>query len=384
MFWASLSLCIVGAVIATPVSETKVESIEIKDDKSKTFEVEEAGANRQEKLFSVFQIVRFNNEECEGSDGNKGTCYTAAECSAKSGGTAKGSCAQGFGVCCVIALNPCQGTTNAVTSTLTFDVANKPSECTTDNTDTSSSTKRRSSYRRKGRGSGPGEYDYLIQKANSAIVQLRLDFIKVELALPDMGACTNDSIIIEHADKATELTLPMELCGILTDQHMYLGFREEDEIDVRFLLGDEVAQNWQVLVRQLEETDDLYAPRGCLQYYFTSTGSTAATSGNIHSFNNNGGQGEMLNDQRYTICIEQNNDYCDMELMSTDFDLSGSNGNCADSIAFGTTCMCGSTFGTNSMLTWNYTGSYHIDVFSDAMNTAMNSGFNINWSLLTC
>jgi len=368
MFWATVSLFIVGAV-ASPVDEKSKPS-------AKTFEVEEAGANRDEKLFSVFQIVKFNNEECTGSSGDTGTCYTAAECSALSGGAAQGSCASGFGVCCVTTLDPCDGTTSAVNFILNFDVANKPADCTSDNTDTSSASGR-SSYRQS---RTTIEYDYLIQKQSSSIVQLRFDFEKVELQGPTNGECTNDTITIEHADKGTMKYMPTNLCGTITGSHLYADFREEDEIDVRIRLSSEIAQNWRIRVRQLEESDDYYAPRGCLQYHRTDTTQT----GTIMSFNNDAGNGELLNNPAYTICLQHNTAYCDAELTATDFDLSGNNGNCLDTIAFGTRCLCGSSFGNMNMLTWNYTGSYHVDVMTDDDNSAMVSGFNIGYMLLSC
>ena len=50
-------------------------------------------------VFSVFEIVRFNNDACTGDDGKMGVCYTAAQCTSM-GGSATGNCAMGFGVCC--------------------------------------------------------------------------------------------------------------------------------------------------------------------------------------------------------------------------------------------------------------------------------------------
>ena len=50
-------------------------------------------------VLSLFTIVRFANTFCFGNNGFNGTCYTSVECSAL-GGTAAGSCAAGFGVCC--------------------------------------------------------------------------------------------------------------------------------------------------------------------------------------------------------------------------------------------------------------------------------------------
>ena len=41
------------------------------------------------------------NEACDaGSSSRNGTCYTAAECSAL-GGSSSGTCASGYGVCCI-------------------------------------------------------------------------------------------------------------------------------------------------------------------------------------------------------------------------------------------------------------------------------------------
>ena len=51
-------------------------------------------------VFSIFQIVKFNNDHCTAIDGSIGTCYTASECTTK-GGEERGNCASGFGVCCV-------------------------------------------------------------------------------------------------------------------------------------------------------------------------------------------------------------------------------------------------------------------------------------------
>ena len=51
--------------------------------------------------FELISIFRFPNDMCEVSGGTKnGTCYTAEECSDK-GGKSDGSCADGYGVCCV-------------------------------------------------------------------------------------------------------------------------------------------------------------------------------------------------------------------------------------------------------------------------------------------
>jgi hypothetical protein len=47
-----------------------------------------------------YNIFLFQNDMCVGSSSRNGTCYTESECEDK-GGTAAGSCADGFGVCCI-------------------------------------------------------------------------------------------------------------------------------------------------------------------------------------------------------------------------------------------------------------------------------------------
>ena len=77
----------------------------------------EAGAEsdpRIRKGMSIFNVVRFLNDPCKGSGSLNGTCYTASECTSL-GGSASGSCASSFGVCCVFSLS-CGGRTSANTS----------------------------------------------------------------------------------------------------------------------------------------------------------------------------------------------------------------------------------------------------------------------------
>ena len=69
---------------------------------------------REDKQFSIFNVIKFPNSNCEGSGSLNGTCYTATECTSL-GGTTSGSCASGFGVCCVFSLS-CGGSTSANTS----------------------------------------------------------------------------------------------------------------------------------------------------------------------------------------------------------------------------------------------------------------------------
>lgn len=59
--------------------------------------------------------LRFPNKGCAGDSAKNGTCYTAEECAEK-GGTASGSCAMGYGVCCI-----CKNTYSAFVYTVQAD-----------------------------------------------------------------------------------------------------------------------------------------------------------------------------------------------------------------------------------------------------------------------
>ena len=51
-------------------------------------------------VLNLFQIVKFPNGPCNATSTTQGVCYTSDECNSK-GGVNSGTCANGFGVCCV-------------------------------------------------------------------------------------------------------------------------------------------------------------------------------------------------------------------------------------------------------------------------------------------
>ena len=57
---------------------------------------------------SIFQIVNFPNSECASEAGDAGVCMTSGECLSRSG-LVSGSCAQGFGACCLVYSDQCGG-----------------------------------------------------------------------------------------------------------------------------------------------------------------------------------------------------------------------------------------------------------------------------------
>ena len=91
----------------------------------------EASEDRTNRTLSIFNVIKFPNYVCASTSNLNGTCYTASECSSL-GGSASGSCASSFGVCCVFSLS-CGGRTSANTSYATigtFSTSSDTDPCT--------------------------------------------------------------------------------------------------------------------------------------------------------------------------------------------------------------------------------------------------------------
>jgi len=369
------------------------------DSQAVAVEGAEAGANREGKLFSVFQIVQFQNEACTTMDGLIGSCYTAAECTTL-GGADGGPCAKGFGVCCKAVVNSC-ATSVAMNNSYIVNPGYPGELDVTETCESSQATNARSAVPAKAArlffpaeatttttteatvaadvtAENPKSYVYTITKASATVEQLRIDFIKFDIAPPESGLCSNESLEITGADAVTMKNLPMNLCGVLTGQHVYLSVKTSEMVTITIKVTSDSTQEWELLVRQFEADQTEYlAPRGCLQYFKED----AAT---FSTFNNNAGAGELLNDHMYSVCIADNDAYCDVSLTASNFDLTEGADACSDAVAFGTSAFCGSTFANAGSLIWNYTGAYQIPMMSDGDNAAMVAGYEISYILLPC
>jgi len=360
-------------------------------------------------LFSVFEIVRFNNDKCSGDDGKEGVCYTAAQCTEKSG-MATGNCAMGFGVCCRILVDPnCPMDVTTASATLvnpgfpgTFSDATATS-CgsssatpaapriffPTIGTDDSSTTTLTSGITPSENTTDGITYRYAIYKSSATVEQIRIDMVKFDIAPPEGGACSNETMKIMGADAVTHKILPDMLCGVLTGQHVYLSVKElgtsaTDFITIEISLTSQGMQEWELLITQIEgdATEDL-APRGCLQYF-------KEEAGTFSTFNWDSGNGNVLNGNQYSVCIKDNDAYCDVALTANmDFGLKQDGTTCSDKVAFGTNVYCGTEFNDmTNMATWNFTGSYQVPIFISGNSMEELStpavGFEISYVLLPC
>jgi len=303
-------------------------------------------SSREDKFLSVFQIVTFNNEMCSASDGNMGVCFTEAECAAK-GGVATGSCAEQYGVCCVFVANTCGGTVNQLISYV--ESPNYPAPAPT------------------------GMCKFNVGKCDAGVCQYKIQFEDVMIAPPAQGDCSNDTLMFSNIDPVSSNVVPTNLCGTLSGSEIYVTV---NDTTVDPMISFNIASNsakWRIKITQIACKDTAaLAPPGCLTY---STG----TSGTIMSFNNQGGNGELLNNAKYSHCIQYQNGFCDVSLAASDFMLGTD-----DMLAFGTNIQTGSTFGTAGSLLYNFTGPYVIPFMSGMDNTNMDSGYSISYLLLPC
>jgi len=284
---------------------------------------------RNEKLFNVFTIVRFKNDPCAGSSNRNGTCYTESECSNK-GGTNAGSCAQGFGVCCVFV----QGCGASVAENCTYFESS---------------------------GTQAGQCSLEVCPCSSGICQMRLDFITFMITGPSTSTTTikgtTAGVItpgagIEYTRQTQCLTdtftvtgprtgqnTPPTICGVNTMEHMYADMEDDQCNTLDFQLGGagidaQIPGNrqWNIKITQIECNSELRAPQGCTQYFYGSN------SQEVQSYNFDNGNGLHLANQNQNVCVRRERGNCKICWYAKDLkdvDTNGDNANAVGKIGAG-------------------------------------------------
>merc|ERR1712172_9263 len=258
----------------------------------------ETTQTREGKVLPVFQVIKFPNDICTGATRN-GTCYTSEECSNK-GGTSDGTCASGFGVCCIFTL-ACGGSASEnQTYLVQASVTTLTSPC-----------------------------KYTICPVATNICRIRFDFTTMvlanavtgstvaatattasSLAGPLLGDCIDDQFSISGGTGRGSPTI----CGTNTGYHMIVDADPTGNTchTALFNIGGttSTSRSWNVLVTHYTcgDTDSSGWP-GCLQYYTATANNiqnfgfpptiTAVTSGVTH-----------LSNQHYDICIRRASGSC--------------------------------------------------------------------------
>merc|ERR1719230_757717 len=214
-----------------------------------------------------------------------GTCYTAEECASRDG-VASGSCAEGYGVCCIITVS-CGGSTSENCTYLSQAAS------TTPNTDSDDLNQ---------------QCSYSICPRTSTVNRIRLDLMMFMIAPPyaptldgnaggaqdaqrAVGQCTGDTFQAGNS--------PV-ICGANDGQHMIVDSDGSSCVTALFTFGaGTVNRRYTIHVIQYESTNEMGGPPGCLQFFTGATGmvqtfnwQTATTS--VH-----------LASQSYDVCVRK-------------------------------------------------------------------------------
>merc|ERR1711971_828041 len=252
----------------------------------------ETQEEREGKVLSVFNVVTFPNSACGASNGYNGTCYTSSECEAK-GGTASGTCASSFGVCCVFSIS-CGGSSSANNS---YAVISSYSTST---------------------DSDPCTYTFC--PTNTDVCKLRIDFDTMVLTAPSgvsstpaaadsitVGDCTVDSLTVSNPGGA----VPPTICGYNTGQHMWVPASDScNQIHIDIDTGSTTTtRKWQIKVTQYECGNMMMPEQECLQYHTASEGKIASFNWDTTATTIAASQ-THLSDQYYDICLRRARGYC--------------------------------------------------------------------------
>jgi len=267
-------------LISVNADENKVENSTAKEQR------------RLSKLFSPFQLIKFENDVCTGTSRN-GTCYLTEECESR-GGIGQGSCASGFGVCCVFEASSCGSSSS---DNLTYLIYT-------------------------GSSSISGPCNYKICPCNTNICRIRYDFTKFVIASQETatsstttrldgsaaGSCLTDSFSITSPGNMGTPTI----CGTNTGYHMILDADSTTCQKATFNIGPSTStsRSWEIKVTQYGcGNEDRAGPDGCLQYY-TGTYGIIANYGWPPSITATTSTTTHLKNQEYEACIRRESGYC--------------------------------------------------------------------------
>jgi len=243
--------------------------------------------NEHEKSIGIFNVVKFPNNVCNADNTNmNGTCYTAEECESRDG-TASGSCAEGYGVCCIITV-ACGGTTAENCTYLQQEASNSPrfdsdtlnTQCSYKICPQTSSVNRIKLELRTFTIAPPGVPDPLDGKSANS-----------ELANRQIGQCADDTFSVGNA--------PI-ICGANSGQHMIVDTDGSSCVTALFSWGQATqSRSYTIHVIQYESTNEMGGPPGCLQFF---TGAT----GLVQTFNwQTTTTSTHLANQNYDVCVRK-------------------------------------------------------------------------------
>ncbi len=232
-------------------------------------------------------MIKFPNAPCTTELGVMGTCYSKEECKERRG-QIDGSCADGYGVCCIFERSCGDVAKENMTYFISPDVTHSK-VC-----------------------------QLRVKQIDKEICQLRLDFESFIIAGPstnsdvsfdkpivgqysvtDSNRCLMDFFSMSNPGGGA----PPVLCGLNSGEHMYVDSSVAGN-DLTFQLShDESIQRiWRIKISQYSGDFVNLAPPGCTQYFFGSI------VGTVKTFNFDGGI--HLDNQNQNICVRQERGFC--------------------------------------------------------------------------
>jgi len=245
---------------------------------------------RNGRLFSLFNIVQFQQSTCPTINaGMFGTCMTNHECSS-AGGVSSGHCAAGFGTCCMFSVN-C-GTAATVSRNCTY-IQNDPGAATPSTMCT-----------------------VTFNRITQNLCQIRLDFVMLVTVGPiaaigtTVGQCAADSVTVTGDVGMGAGASPPVVCGSLSGQHMYLETGPTGTAGMIAFKFTTPPKSYKVKVTYYTCDSPSKAPPGCVQYF-------TGAAGTFTSYNWNMGKGVMLDMQNFATCIRQEQGFCKISYSQT-------------------------------------------------------------------
>ncbi|KAL1373490.1 hypothetical protein pipiens_005164 [Culex pipiens pipiens] len=234
-------------------------------------------------LFSLFNVVNFENAPCVARQGNlgsplQGICYHEVQCS-QLGGVPMDVCAGGFGVCCVFQLGCNDQTAQNISY---FQSPGYPTAVRTKLTCSLTVALRWNTR------------------------QVLLELIFFEMGPPREGNCLEDQLIVTVQN--THRQYPI-LCGINSGQHLYLQVDREYShfLYLTAVSNSDEPKAFNIRIIQLAE---LQAPEGCLQYFTGVNGYIKSFNYDDHSVLVTRREPGYLNNLNYAICIRRTPNFC--------------------------------------------------------------------------
>ncbi|XP_055522668.1 uncharacterized protein LOC129716845 isoform X2 [Wyeomyia smithii] len=233
-------------------------------------------------LFSVFDVIRFENTPCVAKRDNLtrlyGVCYHQVECH-QLGGVPLDLCAVGFGVCCVFKLGCNEQTAQNLSY---FQSPNYPLAVRSRLTCTLSVGLRWN------------------------VRQVLLEFIFFEMAPPIDGNCLEDKFIISIQNSYRKYPI---ICGVNSGQHVFLHIDRQYShfLYLTAVSNSDQPKAFSIRIIQLV-TDE--APDGCLQFYDSVNGYIKSFNYDDHSVIVEQRNPSYLNSLNYAICIKRSPNFC--------------------------------------------------------------------------